>query len=96
MGSVKGTRITANNKIEYTVSIDYEESLLLKGHFTNVHVFSEDSADINTTILSKGRGSTKYIRIPYKISKEIRDNSIIKCLRMDSAGKIIIFTVIEK
>ena len=96
MGSVKSTRITANNRVEYTVSIDYDESLLLKGHVTNVHIFSEDSADIKTNITSRGKGNTKYIRVPQRIAKEIRDNTIVKCLRMDSADKVIIYTVIEK
>jgi hypothetical protein len=96
MGSVKSTRITANNKVEYTVSIDYEESLLLKGYVTNMHLFSEESADVKTNIISRGRGNTKYLRIPRQIAKEIRVNSSIKCLRMDSADKIIIFIVIEK
>ena len=50
MGSVKSTRITANNKVEYTVSISYEESLLLKGHVTNMHLFSEESADVSTAL----------------------------------------------
>ena len=50
MGSVKGTKITANNKVEYVVSIDYEESLLLRGHVTNIHLFSEESANTRTNI----------------------------------------------
>jgi hypothetical protein len=96
MGSVKSTKITTNNKVEYTVSIDYEESLLLKGYVTNMHLFSEDSADIRTKIKSRGKGNTKYIRIPRQIAKDIRDNSNVMCLRMDSADRIIIYTVIEK
>ncbi len=96
MGSVKSTRITTNNKVEYTVSIDYEESLLLKGHVTNVHIFSEDSADIIANIHSRGKGNTKYLRIPRQIAKNIMDKSIAKCLRTECADKIIIYTVIEK
>ena len=96
MGSVKSTKITANNKVEYTVSIDYEESLLLKGYVTNMHLFSEDAADIKANITSRGKGNTKYSRIPRQIAKDIRDNSSVRCLRMESADKIIIYTVIEK
>ncbi len=96
MGVVKGVKITSNNKVEFAVSVDYEESLLLRGHATNVHVFSEDSADIATTLVSRGKGNTKYIRIPQKIAKDLRGNSSIKCLRMDSKDKIIIYSVIQK
>jgi len=96
MGSVKSTRITANNKVEYVVSIDYEEALLLKGHVTSMHLFSEDSADVKTNILSRGRGNTKYIRVPTKLSKNIRENSSVKCFRLNSKDKIIICAVIDK
>ncbi|MBW2976660.1 hypothetical protein KY347_04400 [Candidatus Woesearchaeota archaeon] len=96
MGSVKSTRITANNKVEYTVSIDYEEALLLRGHITNMHLFSEDSADIGTNIVSRGKGNTKYLRVPRNIAKGIGSRSIVKCLRIDSKGKIIMFYVIDK
>jgi len=96
MGTVKSTRITENNKVEYTVSIDYEESLLLKGHVTNMHLFSEDSAELKTNITSRGKGNTKYMRIPRHLSKDITDKSNVRCLRFDSPYKIIIFTVIDK
>ncbi|HLG25123.1 MAG TPA: hypothetical protein VI564_09395 [Candidatus Nanoarchaeia archaeon] len=96
MGSVKGTKITSNNKVEYVVSISYEESLLLKGHVTNIHLFSEESADTKANILSRGKGNTKYLRIPRQIAKDIGEMSSVKCLRMESADKIIIYTVIDK
>lgn len=96
MGSVKNTRITSNNKVEYTISVDYEEALLLKGHITNMHIFSEDSADIKANIISRGKGETKYLRIPSKISKDLSTKSGIKCLRIDSKEKIIIYAVVDK
>ena len=96
MGSVKSTKITSNNKVEYTVAIDYEEHLILKGHATNIHIFSEDSVDVKTRIISRGRGNTKYIRLPYNISKEVKPNNDVRCLRVDSKDKIIIFTVIDR
>ncbi len=96
MGSVKSTKITSNNKIEYTVAIDYEESLILKGHATNVHIFSEDSANNKTKIISRGRGNTKYIKLPRNISEEVNQDSDVKCLRIESKDKIIIFTVIAR
>lgn len=96
MGSVKSTRISSNNKVEYTITVDYEESLLLKGHVTNMHIFSEDSADIKANIICKGKGNTKYLRIPQKISKDIKSLSSVNCLRYDSKDKIIIYAVIDK
>lgn len=96
MGSVKSTRITVNNKIEYRVSIDYEESLLLKGHVTNMHIFSQDSADIEANILARGKGDTKYLRIPKILSYDITTSKKVKCMRIDSKDKIILCTVIDK
>jgi hypothetical protein len=96
MGSVKGTRITANNKVEYVVSIDYEEALLLQGHVTNVHLFSEECATFASNILSRGKGETKYLRIPSKLAKDIRTSSEVRCLRLDAGNRVMLFTVIEK
>lgn len=96
MGVLKSTKISGNNKVEYTVSIDYEESLLLKGHATNMHIFSEDSADIKANIVSRGKGNTLYLRIPRNIAKEVKTNSDVKCLRVDSKDRVIIYTIIEK
>ena len=96
MGSVKGTKITSNNKVEYIISISYDESLLLKGHVTNVHIFSEESAEIKANILSRGKGSTKYLRIPRQLAKDLGEKSNVRCLRMESSDKIILYVVIDK
>ena len=96
MGSVKGIKITANNKVEFVVTVDYEESLLLKGHATNIHIFSEESADLKTNVVSRGKGNTKYIRVPQKIAKDIKDKNMVKCMRVESHDKIVIYSVIEK
>jgi len=96
MGTIKGTKVTSNNKVEYTISVDYEQSLLLQGHMTNIHIFSENSAQIKTNIVSRGKGNTKYIRIPSKISSEIKNNSNVSCMKMDSEDQTILFFVLKK
>ena len=96
MGLIKGTKITSNNKVEFTVSIDYDEALLLQGHATNVHLFSEECAIFQANILSRGKGDTKYLRIPSKIAKDVRSTSEARCLRLDVGNRILLFTVIEK
>ena len=43
MGTILGTKTLKDKKIIFEVEIDYEESLKLKGHIKNVHLFSEDA-----------------------------------------------------
>lgn len=96
MGLIKGTKITSSNKVEFTVSIDYEEALLLQGHVTDIHLFSEECATFPANILSRGKGETKYLRIPGKLTKDIRTSQDVRCLRLDSNNRVLLFVVIEK
>lgn len=97
MGSIDNIKIGTNaKKVQFTISVDYAEYLMLHGHATNIHIFSEDCINIKTSILTKGKNSTKYVRIPYKLAKNIRANALTKVTRFDSKDKIIIITIIDR
>ena len=46
MGRILGTKTTKEGKVIFEVEMDYEQALQLKGHIQNIHLFSEDVADI--------------------------------------------------
>jgi len=50
MGAVLGSRIKDEGKIVFELLLDYEEALQLRGHIDNIHIFSENIADIKTNI----------------------------------------------
>ena len=97
MGTILGTKIAKNNKIIFEVEMDYEESLKLKGHIKNVHVFSEDAAEIRTNLSQRGTNeATKYFLIPRKLRENLTFNEKVKCQKIDTDTKTIFVFVVNK
>jgi len=97
MGFIIAQSIKANDKVEFRVVVDYEEALSLMGRATNVHILSEDVPSKESRIVSRGkRGETKYLLVPKTLNRELSSNSNVKCQRLDSNGKIIVFYVIDR
>ena len=77
--------------------MDYEESLLLKGHIKNVHIFSEDSADIRTNLSQRGKNeATKYFLVPKQLRNNLKFNEKVKCQKLETNTKIIFVYVVDK
>lgn len=71
MGRIVGSRRN-NQKIIFEVELDYKEAVLLKGHYDNIHLFSENVSDFQTSISTRGKNeATKYFLIPTKYRKEL-------------------------
>ncbi len=97
MGKILSTRTTSENKVLLEIEIDYNESLNLKGHVNNVHIFSEDAAIIKTNISQRGTNeATKYFLIPRKLRDNIDFDSFAKCQRIDMLDKSIFVFVVDK
>ncbi|MBS3130897.1 hypothetical protein J4212_00535 [Candidatus Woesearchaeota archaeon] len=97
MGTIIGTRSVKDNKIIVEVEMDYEESLLLKGHIKNVHIFSEDSADIRTNLSQRGKNeATKYFLVPKQLRNNLKFNEKVKCQKLETNTKIIFVYVVDK
>lgn len=97
MGKILSTRTTSENKVLLEIEIDYNESLNLKGHVNNVHIFSEDAAIIKTNISQRGTNeATKYFLIPRKLRDNIDFDSFAKCQRIDMLNKSIFVFVVDK
>lgn len=97
MGKILSTRTTSENKVLLEIEIDYNESLNLKGHVNNVHIFSEDAAIIKTNISQRGTNeATKYFLILRKLRDNIDFDSFAKCQRIDMLDKSIFVFVVDK
>lgn len=91
MGRIVGSRRN-NQKIIFEVELDYKEAVLLKGHYDNVHLFSENTIDFQTKISSRGKNdATKYFLIPTKYRKDLNLNSkaLIQRIKVDDSDFLI-------
>jgi hypothetical protein len=97
MGSIVGIKTAKDNKIIAEVEMSYEESLQLKGHIKNIHLFSEDAARIKTNLSQRGTNeATKYFLIPRELRKELTFNEKVNCQRVETDSKIIFIYVVDK
>ena len=97
MGTILGTKITKNNKIIFEVEMDYEESLKLKGHIKNIHLFSEDATEIKTNLSQRGTNeATKYFLIPRSLRGDLKFNENVKCQKVETDTRTIFVFVVDK
>jgi hypothetical protein len=99
MGSILSSKVLKDeNKVIFEVLADYEEALQLKGSIDNVHIFSENIADIKTNLSMRGKNeATKYFLIPKQLRKDLRFGvEDVICQRINTPTKIIFVYVIDK
>lgn len=98
MGMILGTKTTKNNKIVFEIELDYKQSLQLKGHFKNIHVFSEDVVNFQTNLSQRGKNAaTKYFLIPRQLRNNMKFNEKkVKCHRLENDSKIIFVYILDK
>jgi hypothetical protein len=97
MGSILNTKATKDGKMVFEVLLEYEEALQLKGHISNVHLFSEEVADLPTNISLRGRHeATKYFLIPKQLRKELKFNTKVTCQRIETPTKQIFVYLVDK
>lgn len=97
MGSILSSKTTKDGKIIYEVVMDYDESLQLKGNIKNIHIFSEDVAEIKTNLSSRGKNeATKYFLIPRELRHNIKFTDKVKCQKLETESKIIFVYVVDK
>ena len=97
MGIILGTKTTKNNKIIFEVEMDYEESLKIKVNIKNIHVFSEDAAEIKTNLSQRGTNeATKYFLIPRELRENLKFDEQVKCQKIETDTRIIFVFVVSK
>ena len=97
MGEILGTKTTKDKKIIFEILMNYDESLLLRGHIKNIYSFSENAADIRTNLSQRGKNSaTKYFLIPRELRTNLKFNEKVKCQKFETNKKIIFIYVLDK
>lgn len=97
MGKILNSKSLPNGKLLFEVMVDYEEALQLRGHVTNIHVFSENTLDIGTNISMRGKNeATKYFLIPKELRKNLRFRSSVRCQKIETPSKVMFVYVIDK
>jgi len=97
MGSITGMKTTKDDKVLVEVQVDYEESLRLKGNIKNIHLFSEDAAEIRTNLSQRGTNeATKYFLIPRELRENLSFNEKVKCQRIDTNSRIFFIYMVDK
>jgi hypothetical protein len=97
MGTILSSEMKEDGKIIFEVSLDYDEAVQLKGHMDNVHVFSHNVAEIETSISQRGKNeSTKYFLIPKAFRKELKYDAKTTCQKVETKAKTIFIYVVDK
>ena len=97
MGAILSSRMKDDGKVIFEVAVDYDESTQLKGYMDNVHVFSENVADIKTNISRRGKNeATKYFLIPKELRRNLKFNEKTTCQKIESKTKTIFIYVVDK
>lgn len=97
MGAILSSRMKDDGKVVFEVSLDYGEATQLKGHMDNIHVFSENVADIKANISQRGKNeATKYFLIPKELRKNLKFNAKTTCQKIESKTKTIFIYVIDQ
>ena len=97
MGTILGTRMVNDDKVVFEVEMDYEDSLKLRGHVKNVHIFSEHAADLRTNLAQRGvNDATKYFLIPRELREGLNFDGCVKCQRIETESKKIFIFMMDK
>ncbi|HIG94268.1 MAG: hypothetical protein QT05_C0052G0037 [archaeon GW2011_AR13] len=97
MGSIIGIKTTKEGKVVVELEMDYEESLKLKGHIKDIHIFSEEASEIKTNLSQRGtKEATKYFLIPKELRGNLTFNEIVKCQKIETNSKIIFIFAVDK
>lgn len=96
MGRIISSRRVGKG-ILFEVEVDYEEATILKGHYDDVHLFTEKVAEFETNISSRGHNSvTKYFLIPRYLRRNVDYNLPVSCQKIETNDKIIFIYVVDK
>ena len=89
MGTILNSKRKDDGKVIVEVLVDYEEAVQLQGSMENIHIFSDEIADIKMEVSHRGKNeSTKYFLIPKEFRKNIKFNTKVNCQLVDTKTKL--------
>ena len=98
MGAILNSKVV-KDKVVFSVCVEQEEALQLKGHIKDIHIFSERIADIRTNLSGRGKDSaTQYMLVPRELRKDIKFSQAkqISCQRIDTKEHAIFVYLVSK
>ena len=97
MGTILSAKMNDDRKVIFEASINYDEYVQLKGYMDNVHVFSENIADVKANISQRGKNeATKYFLIPKELRSGLKFNAKTTCQKIETNTKTIFIYVVDK
>lgn len=96
MGSIISSHVKEDGRIIFEVVVDADEALQLKGNINNVHIFSENVAEISSRLLQRGKNeATKYFLVPRELRRDLNMNAKVYCQKIQTKTKTIFIYVME-
>jgi len=98
MGAILSSKVV-KDKVVFSVCMEQQEALQLRGHVNDIHIFSERIAEIRTNLSGRGKNSaTKYFLIPRELRKDIKfpQTKQISCQRLDTKEHVIFVYLVNK
>jgi len=98
MGEILCSRRYDRNadKVVVELLLQQEEYRQLKGEMDNVHIFSENVANIPSKLSLRGRNeATKYFLIPRQLRKALSIRGMVSCQRLERGGKAVFIYVLD-
>jgi hypothetical protein len=80
MGTIVSSRIREDGKVVYEVVVDSSESLQLKGHMADVHIFSLNNMETHSRLTKRGTNdATTYLLVPKEYREGLKESANAKC-----------------
>lgn len=95
MGTILGSKIREDGKVIYEVLLDADESLQLRGHVHNVHLFSDNNAEAHSRLTRRGKNdATMYLLVPKEFRAGLEDSMNARCQIIKEENKtFFVFTL---
>ena len=96
MGTIISSRIREDGKVVYEVVLDSGESLQLKGHMNDVHLFSDNNLDVHSRLTKRGKNdATMYLLVPRAFRNGLKESSNVRCQIAKTANRRFLICAID-
>ena len=97
MASLISLKTREDKKVAAEILMDDAEFLQLRGHISDLCVFSMRTVDVDTNLALKGRNSaTKYFLVPKVLRKNLSVEGRVTCQKLEGPGAVVFVYVIDK
>jgi hypothetical protein len=97
MGKIISSKRNGEDKIVFQVELEHEEATALKGHIDNIHLITENIAEYETNISTRGKNeATKYFLIPKNLRKNLDLYNPVSCQKINTDEKVIFIYIVDK